>query len=742
MINCLNKLLDSGDISETVYKTIKDEYEAGKSPDDIINNIDKKTQSIKKERAQHAYDRVKYKELKSYLDDVTDPKQKEEAIYDLITMRDGMPSKQHNVQLMKEYAFGKAIAPISKEIDKLKGKWGGFKTPRQLIADVGVAIFNKNAPVNAEARQIAESFRDAFNQVNDELAKLGAAPLTKDLSQVARLGTNIQNMTRQEFIDKVSPLVTNDVNHIGRVYDEAMNGEEIASLTFKNDKAAAEYRDFTNSDAMEAMVGYLEKASSQLAQIKVLGVNSRANLDRLIKESGLGPEVTNKAHKILDFATGMEKVETNPNMIAKGLGLLRPIGTASMLGGAAIMTFIDVGTMALTSRTNGIPLRTMFKSTYKMLVDKNDKLGMAQMGFQVDSVLTALTQTSRYNPHASSSQRMNKIATGVLQVSGLLAITDVYKLGFKNSALVTFRNFKGSTWSGLNSKNTKLRQQMSRYDITPEDWDIVRKSMSDDDIHLDPTKLPETQRAKFMRMINEEANYAVLSPGAKSAWFTSMGGQKKGTIKGEIARNITQFKSTIVEQLLRHIMRAMRIGDTTGNKIKYAAEYTVITTLLGGMVYEMKELTNGKEPVDPIKNPADFFANSLRNAGTLPIVTDTWLPYLIKPSQYEAMKSPSELAMGMVTPPTLSTVLGIGGDTIQATIQAAGGDEAKAMKELSQAVRGTLNLVPGSNIWYLKEIYNTYVEETAQKILDPRGFKKKERRLKKEMRELDQDYLF
>jgi ribosomal protein S13 len=218
-------------------------------------------------------------------------------------------------------------------------------------------------------------------------------------------------------------------------------------------------------------------------------------------------------------------------------------------------------------------------------------------------------------------------------------------------------------------------------------------------------------------------------------------GTKKGTTTGEFVRNVTQFKSSIVETILRHVMRAMR-QDTTANKIKYAAEYTVLTTLIGGMIYELKEILNGKTPVNPIEHPAEYLGESLRKGGTLPIVSDTFLPYLINPTDFEKSKSVGDLALGFVTPPTLTQVLGIGVDSVQSIIEAAGGDEEKAQKELSRAVTSTLKLVPGSNMWYAKEMYNEYVIDSVKKILDPNGYAKSQRREKKEMEKLDQDFLF
>ena len=410
------------------------------------------------------------------------------------------------------------------------------------------------------------------------------------------------------------------------------------------------------------------------------------------------------------------------------------------MAAATVMTLADHATIALTARLNGIPVLQVYRSMVKMM-SKSDRIGMAQLGFQLDSVMSVLTQTSRFNPHASISQTYNKISTGVLKYSGLMLATDIHTLAFKNAALVTFRNHMNNTFQGLAEKNIKLQKQLTKYDISESDWDIARKSMNNTDLLLDPMRLPDNVRAKFMRMINEEGKYAVIQPGAKTAWFTSLGGTQKGTVKGELARNITQFKSSIVEIVLRQVMRGLR-QDTTANKVKYLAEYTVLSTIVGGMIMEIKQLLDGKTPIDPIKNPEEFVAGALRFGGGVPLLTDALLPYLIAPTDFEKMKQPTDLAMGMFTPPTLGQITGIGTDVVQSIIEKAKGDDDKAQKEISKAIQSSLKLVPGSNIWYFAEAYNTYVEDTVKKILDPGGYAKSKRRETKEMNKLDQDFLF
>lgn len=732
--SCLKNLFDMGEISQSTYDDISTAYMKGATPDELLKKAETKIKDIELEKTRHAYDHIKRKELKSYLDNAPD---KEEALYDLITLRTGGPAKKMNVEIVKEGVFGGLSKPIMKELDKVM-KWSGYN--KALLNDIGLSLFSKDFKLPPQAQGVAAAFKETFNDINNQLKSFGITPMVTDIKQLARLSPDIIKYSADEFIAKVQPMVTDTPDVIRKAYDDAISGEEVGMLNFKTGEDYQKYNELFDGNSFNGILGYLEKSAAQLAQVQVLGSNAKYTIEQLAKEAGLGSEVIAKAHKLLEFSTGAERIKSDPSAAAKGLSIMRPIGTASMLGAATVMTIADHATIALTAKLNGIPILQVYRSMVKMM-SKSDRIGMAQLGFQLDSVMSVLTQTSRFNPHASISQTYNKISTGVLKYSGLMLATDIHTLAFKNAALVTFRNHMNNTFQGLAAKNIKLQKQLTKYDISESDWDIARKSMNNTDLLLDPMKLPDNVRAKFMRMINEEGKYAVIQPGAKSAWFTSLGGTQKGTVKGELARNITQFKSSIVEIVLRQVMRGLR-QDTTANKVKYLAEYTVLTTIVGGMIMEIKQLLDGKTPIDPIKNPEEFVAGALRFGGGVPLLTDALLPYLIAPSDFEKMKQPTDLAMGMFTPPTLGQITGIGTDVVQSIIEKAKGDDDKAQKEISNAIQSSLKLVPGSNIWYFAEAYNTYVEDTVKKILDPGGYAKSKRRETKEMNKLDQDFLF
>ena len=103
-------------------------------------------------------------------------------------------------------------------------------------------------------------------------------------------------------------------------------------------------------------------------------------------------------------------------------------------------------------------------------------------------------------------------------------------------------------------------------------------------------------------------------------------GQKKGTGMGEIMKSMLQFKSFPAAFLMRHGSRAMAQDGVKG-KAAYGVSLFAMTTLLGALVVQLKELANGNDPQtmwdsdDPQKT-MNFLTRSAIQGGGLSILGD------------------------------------------------------------------------------------------------------------------------
>jgi len=720
-LKCITKLIDTNVITkeeaDNIYKEFqKDPEYITKQKQNATNN--KKASAVKLQRNIKRINEIKVSET---------PFADVEA---LITRAKGLGAKTDNVEYRIKQVHATVLQPLAKHIDALRSKWGGLVLDTTLLTNITKTFFKGNVD-DATANTIANAMKVTFKDVNELANKFGIKTID-DISQIAPLSNKIQGMTYEEFSNITKDLIHNPQD-LRKAYDSALEGEEIFNegLKFKSGDALAEYQQKIGGDSFSNLINYVDRMSADIASAHVLGKNAKQTIRDLGKAGKLSDDEITRLTNTLDHATG--RITTKipkgaAGFVAKTISSLRALGTAAMMGGSVIMTGMDIATMGLTARYNGLPMMKMYSKMIKNLVSKDSRMELAQVGFQLESVLSSLSNTSRFNPHSSSSDMFNKMATGVLRTSGLLAVSDAMKMAVKNTFLVTFKDLEKTTWKGLINKNPAMLKQLKQFGINEKDWNTMRKSIKDD-IMLNPMKLTELDNevgSKFFRLINEEADTAVITPGARSAHFTSLG-KDKGTIIGETVRGISQFKSTIVEQVTTHLYRAS-MQQGAANQIAYASQYLIATTILGGMVYQLKELSKGNTPANPVKDPVGFFAESLRIGGAVPYFTDTVLPNMIDP------KFGTSGLEGLFSPASLNRVTGLLNSGVKAFLSE---DKEKQNTAQNKLVREIISMVPGNNIAYLKAA-TEYMKSYVGYVINPKEERKRQKMIERKLKKSGQ----
>ncbi|OTG80811.1 hypothetical protein B9T31_16055 [Acinetobacter sp. ANC 4558] len=228
-------------------------------------------------------------------------------------------------------------------------------------------------------------------------------------------------------------------------------------------------------------------------------------------------------------------------------------------------------------------------------------------------------------------------------------------------------------------------------------------------------KIKDEIASQFQAHLLDEQGMAVLEAGLRERTWMSAG-QSKGSGMGEIVKSMLQFKSFSASFLMRHGSRAMS-QPTLQGKAKYAASLIAMTTLLGGLVVQLKELANGNDPStmwdseDP-KKTVDFFKRAFAAGGGLPVLGDILVAGM-DPSGRDA----GDFVAGPLGS-DFTTVLAL---TIGNATQAANGIETNAGNEAFKFVK---NKIPGQNLWYTKAATNRLIFNEIQDIIAP-GYREK-----------------
>ncbi len=177
---------------------------------------------------------------------------------------------------------------------------------------------------------------------------------------------------------------------------------------------------------------------------------------------------------------------------------------------------------------------------------------------------------------------------------------------------------------------------------------------------------------------------------------------------------------------MRHGSRAMS-QPTKASKVGYATSLIAMTTVLGGLVVQLKELANGNDPAtmwdsdDPEKT-VDFFKRSFVAGGGLPVLGDILVA---------GMDTSGRDAGDFIAGPFGSDFKSILSLTVGNATQLSNGVETNAGNEAFKILKGK---VPSQNLWYTKAAANRLIFDEMQDMIAP-GYR--EKLLRKAEREQD-----
>lgn len=243
-----------------------------------------------------------------------------------------------------------------------------------------------------------------------------------------------------------------------------------------------------------------------------------------------------------------------------------------------------------------------------------------------------------------------------------------------------------------------------------KDWEEKR------DYHLKRAKFKlETDLRTFFI---EETRNAVLEPDAKIKRLTSLG-TKGGTISGEAARMLMQFKSFAVTYMDRSLRgkRMMKEAGDYGGLIHHATS----ALMLGYVSMTAKDLAKGLTPKDP-KEKKTWYMAAMQSGG-LGILGDFAGAAISSRSGADIFAT----VMGP-TAGTAANALNLAGKTIREPLN----KDPNAPGLLSDYVDFGRSLTPFSTLWYTRAAQDYLIWSRLKESLEPGSIRRSERRLKKE----------
>lgn len=534
-------------------------------------------------------------------------------------------------------------------------------------------------------------------------------------------------------------------------------------LHFKDAESWLEYQsEFGGMQFVDLVEAHINGLSKDIAMVENLGSNPKTALKILMDaaakkdwEKGIDENKTKSSRKRIETMFDEFSGGNSPqSQVLANLGTsYRSMNIFSMLGGTTITSITDQATIAKTAHVHGLSYRKAFGELLSQLnpANKADRELAHSLGLATEEMLGSIARwsddglTSTHGMTAKLARISSGIATQVMRASFLNALTAASKVGFSKLLMEKYgRLSRSKAWNDLDAQDREL---LSNTGLDERAWQVFQLAepvvdregnqlMSARSIYEipdekltsfgDPKQVKDQVASQLQAHLLDEQGMAVIEAGLREKTLINVGA--RGTIAGEIFRGIVQFKSFSAAFLMRHGSRIMAQEGLKG-KAAYAIPLFVMTTLLGGLVVQLKELLNGNDPQtmwdsDDPKKASSFFVRSAVQGGGLSFLGDILVA---------GTDTSGRDANSFVAGP-------LGGDfesllslTVGNLTQYNEGKDTNFGNEAFKFVKGK---IPAQNLWYTKAAINRMVFDEMQDTIAP-GYR--EKALRKAERQQDRE---
>lgn len=631
---------------------------------------------------------------------------------------------------------------------------------------------------------VFETMRERFNRNGGDIGKLDnwGMPQTHNLAKIAKAGKQAWVNKAESLIDTrqyvkengdyysqqeirslleytYDTLSTGGANKIEVGRQRAGGGTskvtnrnaESRVLHFKDANAWLEYQnEFGGMQFVDLVEAHINGLSKDIAVVENLGSNPTTAF-RILTDAADAKDrerkiVTTKGNSTLNRANIMFKEfmgENSPQSeVLANLGLAyRSLNVASLLGGTTIASIADQATIAKTAHVHGLSYRQTFGELISQLnpANKADRELAHSLGLATEEMLGSIARwsddglTSTHGKSEKLARISSSLATQVLRVSGLNALTSASKVGFTKMLMNKYGTLsRTKAWDQLDAMDREL---LSGTGLDERAWKVFQLAepvvdrkgnqlmsarsiyeISDDKLKAygDPKRVKDEVASQLQAHLMDEQGMAVIEAGLRERTWLQVGA--KGTITGEIFKGITQFKSFSTAFMMRQGSRTFSQDGLKG-KAAYGVPLFVTMTLLGGLVVQLRELLNGNDPQtmwdsDDPKKTGSFFLRSVVAGGGLPVLGDVLAA---------GVDTSGRDANSFIAGPLGSDFTTLLGLTVGNLTQYNEGRDTNFGNEAFRFLKGK---IPAQNLWYTKAAINRLIFDNIQDTIAP-GYRDK-----------------
>jgi hypothetical protein len=504
----------------------------------------------------------------------------------------------------------------------------------------------------------------------------------------------------------------------------ANSGAESRQIHFRDADAYLTYlSQFGGGSMYDAMLGHVGGISRDIGLVERYGPNPeqqmRLQFDLAERvDNGVQRSFGMKPQSYWDVVSGKTGMADNGNLAQLGQDL-RNIQTFGKLQGAVLTSITDLGTHFVTTGFNKLSYWDALKNIAAQASSETRDF-LTMHGIIAETMVSDMNRWSGDNIKNNWSGR---IANSTMKLSLMNAWTDTLRRSFSMTMMGGLAKMSKTDWGKLTEYD---RWRMTSKGINEDDWAVIRQAQLSTyrgAEFLTPEAIrasgsPEADRvvAKVLGLITDESEYAVLNPDLSTRVMSSWGGEQRGTMRGELARSVMQFKSFPIAMVSRHWRRMLDTpqgldgAPVAANRVAYVGALFASLGALGAIAYQTKQIVSGKDPAD--MTTGKFWVKAIAQGGVLSIMGDI----LLADSTEEAGQYASKTVSGWAGP-TIGAASELALKVVKGNIdKAAAGKETHAAAESITLLRSHL---PYVNLWYAKAALDHAGMHALQENLSP-----------------------
>jgi hypothetical protein len=728
----------------------------------------------------------------------------------------GHRSVDAQIQTAIDTTLGRFIRALDEK--KLNEFFASGKIDSDIGAELWAVNTDRNAPSptgNKEARAIALIMSDIQAEFIEKLNAAGAMirPLPGYMVRQSHDMYKIAAVTPEEYINFLRPLLNehdtfgaldeagikhfmeeayynNATGNHNKVAGDSMSdfiavlhgfkgpsnlGKKVSQgrvFHFKDANSWAIYNaKFGAGNLREAFIQGLRHSARSLALMETMGTNPRSMFEfwktQAQNEMKANPKQYLKTNwkaldNLMDQLDGSSEITSN--YVAAGWSAgVRGLQNLLKLGFAGISSVGDIPIAAHTMANNGVNVLQaygdmvtgLFKGVGEGERNKIAKLIGVGLKAQLGDVLGRFASG---DPVPGIVSKMNQ---KFFKLNGVNYVTDANQASV---ATMLAANLGFNKDLPFDSLPEQLRRQFSRYDITPYEWEVMRKAawhsaeemdtwfitpdgardLDDAAIgklynlsKIDPNEAGakelareykiarDTLASKFAVYLRDQVNMSVVESGAvERAWMYQ--GTDPGSALGIAMRMVMQFKTFPVTMTRRglgefltargdfdNVREAMALGS--GGTLALAS-YIAQMTVMGYVIDGMSDLLKGKKIKDPTK--LSTWEAAFLRSGSMGIYTDFLFGEFNRYGH-----SPLATLAGPVVGQA-EDVLKIYSDIMDGKFKPA---SKRAIRFLSN------NITVGANLPYTRMAFDYLILHRLNEMVNPGYLRRMERRMNKDV---------